>query len=67
MEKNQYGNLLLNQTKDLIWAVDKNLDLVYANRSYLNLVKEVTEVDKELNTPIQVDEGSTFYFTKPKK
>ena len=56
MKQNQYSDLLLNQTKDLIWAVDKNLNLVYSNRAYQNLMKEVTGVEKELNTPI-LEEG----------
>ncbi|MBC7540341.1 MAG: PAS domain S-box protein, partial [Bacteriovorax sp.] len=55
MKKNQYRDLLLDQSNDLIWAVDYNLLLVYANKAYLNLIKEVTGVEKELNTPILVE------------
>jgi PAS domain S-box-containing protein len=52
---NQYKDLLLDQTNDLIWSVDKNLCLVYANKAYLNLMKEVTGVEKELNTPVLME------------
>lgn len=44
MKQSQYSNLVLDQTKDLFWAVDKNLYLVYANKAYLNLMREVTGV-----------------------
>jgi PAS domain-containing protein len=64
MEKNQYSDLYLDQTKDLVWAVDKNLDLVFANRAYLNLMKEVTGVEKELNTPILVEGFGDGYIEK---
>jgi PAS domain S-box-containing protein len=64
MEKNQYSDLYLDQTKDLVWAVDKNLDLVFANRAYLNLMKEVTGVEKELNTPILVEGFGEGYIEK---
>lgn len=64
MEKNQYSDLLLNQTKDLVWAVDNNFYLVYANSAYLNLIKEVTGVEKELNTPIFVEGFGAGYIEK---
>jgi PAS domain S-box-containing protein len=55
MKKNQYSDLLLDQSNDLIWVVDYNLFLVYANKAYLNLIKEVTGVEKDLNTPVLVE------------
>lgn len=64
MEKIQYSDLFLDQTKDLIWAVDKNLYLVYANSAYLNLMKEVTRELKELNTPILVEGFGEGYIEK---
>ncbi|WP_162416099.1 PAS domain S-box protein [Cyclobacterium roseum] len=55
MNQTHYSNLLLDQTTDLVWAVDKNLDLVYANQAYLSLMKEVTGEEKELDAPILVE------------
>lgn len=55
MDTEQYRDHILDQTKDLIWMVDHQLHLVYANKSYFNMMKEVTGVEKELNTPILVD------------
>lgn len=55
---------ILDQTKDLIWAVDNNLHLVYANSAYLNLMKEVTGVEKKLNTPILVEGFGEGYVEK---
>ena len=55
MNDKQYSDLLLNQTNDLIWVVDHDLNLVYANKAYLNFVKEVTGVEKSLNTPVLVE------------
>ncbi len=55
MKQTHYSNLLLDQTTDLVWAVDRNFDLVYANQAYLSLMKEVTGEEKELNAPILVE------------
>ncbi|MBC7758364.1 MAG: PAS domain S-box protein, partial [Phormidesmis sp. FL-bin-119] len=55
MKKNQYSDLLLDQSNDHIWVVDCNLILVYANKAYLNLIKEVTGVEKHLNTPVLME------------
>lgn len=62
--KNYYNNLFIDQTKDLIWAVDENLYLVYANNAYLSLIKEVTGEEKELNTPILVEGFGEGYIEK---
>mgnify|MGYP001031691765 CR=1 FL=1 len=64
MNKKLNSDLLLNQTKDLIWMVDHQLYLVYANKAYLDLMKEVTGVEKELNTPILVDGFGQGYIEK---
>ncbi len=64
MQKNQYSDLFLNQTKDRIWVIDRNLLLVYANKAYLNLMKDVTGEEKELNTPILVEGFEEGYTEK---
>lgn len=40
---------MLEQTKDLIWVVDHHFCLVYANKTYLRSMKEVTGKEKKLN------------------
>lgn len=60
----QYPNLLLEQTKDLIWLIDHHLNLVYANKAYLALMKEVTGYEKELNTPILMEGFGEGYIEK---
>lgn len=64
MKHTQYSNLILNQTKDLVWAVDNNLFLVYANSAYFNLMKQVTGEEKELNTPVLVEGFGEGYVDK---
>lgn len=64
MKNKQYTDLLLNQTNDLIWMVDQELQLVYANKAYLNLMKEVTGVEKELNSPILAEGFGEGYIEK---
>ncbi|MFX6048660.1 hypothetical protein ABTE94_20200, partial [Acinetobacter baumannii] len=62
--KIEYTNLLLEQTKDLIWLVDNHLNLFYYNKDYLHLMKEVTGVEKELNTPILTEGFGEGYIEK---
>lgn len=64
MNNKQYIDLLIDQTKDLIWMVDHQLHLVYANMAYLNLMKEVTGVEKKVNTPILVEGFGEGYIEK---
>ncbi|WP_373523593.1 PAS domain-containing protein [Aquiflexum sp.] len=61
---NEVSNKILDQTKDLIWVVDSDLTLVYANKAYLSLMKEVTGIDKVLNTPILVEGFGEGYIEK---
>lgn len=44
--------------------IDRNLLLVYANKAYLNLMKDVTSEEKELNTPILVEGFGEGYTEK---
>lgn len=64
MKESQYIKMLLDQTDDLVWAVDHNLYLVYANKAYLNLMKEVTGVEKELNTDALIEGFGEGYIEK---
>ena len=41
-------NLFLDQSKDAIWMVNHEFQLVYTNKAYLLLIKEVAGVGKEI-------------------
>ena len=60
----QLSNLLVEQSKDLIWMIDNDLQLIYANKSYLKLMKEMTGVEKKLNEPILVEGFDEGYIEK---
>ncbi|MEQ9310371.1 MAG: PAS domain S-box protein [Balneolaceae bacterium] len=64
MINKQYIDLLLDQTKDLIWIVDHDFNLVYANNAYLKVMKEVTGAEKELNTSIFIEGFGEGYIQK---
>ena len=64
MNNKQYSELLLNQTKDLIWMIDPNFNLVYANEAYLELMKSVTGNEKKLNEPVFVEGFGKGYIEK---
>ena len=52
MTNNTLSNLFLDQSKDLIWMINSDLLLVYANQAYLSLMKEVSGEEKKLNQTI---------------
>jgi len=54
MKQNQLSALLLNQNTDLFWIIDQKYQLIYANETFLNHLKEVTGVEKKLK-------DSTFF------
>ncbi len=64
MTQPQLSNLLLDQSKDLIWMIDLKFQLVYANNSYLNLMKEINGVEKKLNESIFVEDFGEGYIEK---
>lgn len=64
MFQSQLLNLFVDQTKDLIWMVDLDFRLVYANKKYLSLVKEITGVEKKLNEPVLVEGFVEEYIEK---
>ena len=64
MDYKPYSDLFLNQTKDLIWLVDQNLNLLSANKAYLNFMKEVTGEEKSLNTPVLIENYDEDYMEK---
>lgn len=48
MNQEQLTSRLLNQSKDLIWIVDLEFQLVYANEAYQNFMKDATGATKEI-------------------
>ncbi len=42
-------NLLLDQSKDAVWMVNHDFQLVYSNKAYLQLIKELAGVEKKRN------------------
>ncbi|REG82309.1 PAS domain S-box protein [Algoriphagus antarcticus] len=55
MEQTQLTNTFLDQSKDLFWIVNLDFQLIYANKRYLSLMKEVTGVEKKLNESVLVE------------
>jgi PAS domain S-box-containing protein len=49
MMQKQLSDLLLNQSKELIWMVNSKFELIYANTAYLAFQKKISRVDKKLN------------------
>ncbi|WP_179020118.1 PAS domain S-box protein [Winogradskyella forsetii] len=52
MTKEQLSNLFVEQSKDLIWMINPNFDLIFANKAYLSLMKQITGQDKKLNDTV---------------
>lgn len=52
MNQTHLSNHFLNQSKDLFWMIDLNLQLIYANIGYLNLMKVETGGEKKLNESV---------------
>ncbi|HSI76116.1 MAG TPA: PAS domain S-box protein [Lunatimonas sp.] len=55
MIRQQLTDLLIDNSKDLIWVVDSEFKLVYANASYLNLIRKITGKENGLNESIFVE------------
>jgi len=55
MKEESLTNSILDQSKNPIWMVNLELQLVYANRAYFNRVKEVTGVERKLNESVFVE------------
>ena len=60
MNQTHLKNLFLDQSKDLFWIIDLDFQLIYANKSYLSFMREVSGEEKKLNESIftgVIDEG----------
>jgi PAS domain-containing protein len=61
MKQNQLPHLLLDQSKDQIWMIDLNFQLIYANKRYLRFLKDMTVVAKKLNESVLAEGTLRFY------
>ena len=66
MTQEQLSNLFLEQSKDLIWMINPDFNLVYANRAYQNLMKEVTGKKKKLNESVFTEDFGVSYVSQYK-
>ncbi len=64
MPQTHLSNLLLQQSKDLIWIINPNFELVYGNSSYLSFVKMVTGHDQKLTESAFVENFGEVYIKK---
>ena len=64
MDQNQLTNLYLDHSKELIWIISLDFQLVYANKRYLNLMKEMTGKEKKLNESVFTEDFGAGYVEK---
>jgi len=64
MNQPQLTNIFLDQNKDLIWIVNLEFHLVYANKAYLDHMKEVTGEQKKINESIFIEGFGKEYIEK---
>jgi len=64
IKQNQLSNLLLDQNKDLIWMINHEFQLIYANKSYLSLMIEVTGAEKKMKDSVFVEGFGEGYIAK---
>ncbi|GMQ29596.1 PAS domain S-box protein [Algoriphagus confluentis] len=60
----QIANLYFEQSKDLIWMIDPELKLIYANQAYLELMQKVTGKEKKLNESVLIEGFGSGYVEK---
>lgn len=56
MKQIEYLQRFLDQSKDPVWIVDLNFQLVYANEAYQNVIKEITGRRKEIHENVFLEE-----------
>lgn len=67
MSQTNLPSLLLDQSKDFVWTVDIDFNLIYANSSYLSVVKMVTGKEQLLNESAIVEGYDTDHIEKWKE
>ncbi|MBC8769375.1 PAS domain S-box protein [Arenibacter sp. BSSL-BM3] len=69
MRQSQLINIFIDQNKDLLWMIDLDFKLIYANKAYLNVTKELNSVESTLNesifadvvNEIEIEKWKTYY------
>ncbi|BAO56223.1 PAS domain S-box protein [Nonlabens marinus] len=64
MDQAQLTNIFLDQSEDLLWIINLDLQLIYANKRYFNLIKEVTGKELNLYEPVLVKGFGEGYMEK---
>ena len=64
MKLTDLPHLLLDQSEDLFWIVNLDFQLIYANKTYLDFMKEMTGVEKKLNESLLVEGLGEGYIEK---
>lgn len=64
MSQKNLEDLFLQQAADLFWMIDNDMNLVYANQAYLNLMKQVSGKEKKLKEKVFVEGFGEGYIEK---
>ena len=56
MNQTDLSNLLLEQSKDVIWIVDKDFRLIYFNSAYLRIMKDLAGAEMNLHDSVLVED-----------
>lgn len=52
MKQPQLTDIFVDQSKDLFWIINLNFQVIYANKSYLSLIKQMTGKAQMLNASV---------------
>lgn len=66
MSSSLMTNIFLDQIENPIWMVNLDYQLIYANKSYLNIVKQVTGIEQQLYESAFVEDFDEEYTEKYK-
>jgi len=64
MSKSHFPNIFLDQSKDPIWMIDLDYRLIYANKTYLELVKNITGKEQQINETAFIEDFDKNYTIK---
>ncbi|WP_127846761.1 PAS domain S-box protein [Psychroflexus aestuariivivens] len=64
MKQTHLKNIFLDQSKNLFWVINRDFQLIDANKAYLDLILEVTGIESKLNESVFVEGLSKVEITK---
>jgi len=67
MPQSNLSNLFIDQSEDLIWMLNADFKLTYANKAYLSLMKAVTGEEKKMNDSVFTEGFGKGYVEKWKQ